>query len=1011
MLPLYLSIEGLYSYQQKQEIDFTTLTQTGLFGIFGKVGSGKSSILEAIGFVLYGETERLNKQEKRTYNMLNLKSNAACIAFDFLNFQGNKYRFVAQWRRRKKFEDTTTLERTAYQWIDEQWVPLTSADGSQITNLTYSNFRRTIIIPQGQFKEFLELRGKDRSEMMKEIFNLNRFDLGQKVIALQRKNTMHLDVLKGTLSGFEEVSVETLQSKQTELVDAQNALQTIKSEHTFLEAEIARLSQAKKYRADLEQKTKSLEQFVSEESKVQQLENELEIYVTTSQAFRELLNHTHTLNKDKEHLTHKIEGLDNKKHMVLERLEQTEEQWKNTAAQYAQIEQFRTQAEDLKHLSLIAENKIVYSTNVKRLNEGKPHLEDAHKEELEILNDVGKKEKELEDLKANKLDTTILLNLESWYQQNDNYQKKQQELSEQLHKLTKEKSEINEEFRRQGFTLDTWEAKIDEHEKALEEKRNHLRHDETHLRVQAKLVEFADNLSSGTPCPLCGALEHPHPMVKSDLLARESRLNSAKQEIEGQIYNLKMRSQKFASLNARYHEKVAQQNQIETVIADIRRQQDAHKSLFVWTNFSKDDQKEFLNYKKENQQSESKIKIADNALKQARTNLQTVKIRVDKYQTTLQEIQQSIAISESIIVQHQNQLRLLDKDDYKTETATAITAARNQLYEKIQTIDSSYKDLSESLQQLRTEFATINAERNASKEQFQSLSQTLNGKQAEISSLLKEHKYNDIIEVQQTLQKNLEVPSLRKKIQEFNLNIGVLRSQISDLAMRIQADDFDEINFHEQSELLILKRQELELQIGLTTALDRENLRLQTEFSKKEKLLENYEKLNTRKSNLTTLENLFRGSGFVNFVSSIHLQRLCEIANQRFHRLTRNGLSLTINDQNEFEVVDFLNDGHRRSVKTLSGGQSFQASLCLALALAENIQSLNKADKNFFFIDEGFGTQDAESINIVFETLQYLQRENRIVGIISHVDALKEKISSSITVINDADKGSQVNYG
>src|SRR5690606_34371743 len=157
VLPLYLSIEGLYSYQQKQEIDFTLLTEAGLFGIFGKVGSGKSSILEAIGFVLYGETERLNKQEKRTYNMLNLKSNAACIVFEFLNFNGTKYRFVAQWRRRKKFEETTSLERTAYEWQNEQWIPLSSTDGSAITNLTYSNFRRTIIIPQGQFKEFLEL--------------------------------------------------------------------------------------------------------------------------------------------------------------------------------------------------------------------------------------------------------------------------------------------------------------------------------------------------------------------------------------------------------------------------------------------------------------------------------------------------------------------------------------------------------------------------------------------------------------------------------------------------------------------------------------------------------------------------------------------------------------------------------------------------------------------------------------------------------------------------------------
>src|SRR5690606_25988846 len=113
MLPLYLSIEGLYSYQDKQEIDFRHLTEAGLFGIFGKVGSGKSSILEAISFALYGETERLNKQEKRAYNILNLRSERACIIFEFLNYEWRKSRFTAQWRSIKRFEEDSTVQRYA----------------------------------------------------------------------------------------------------------------------------------------------------------------------------------------------------------------------------------------------------------------------------------------------------------------------------------------------------------------------------------------------------------------------------------------------------------------------------------------------------------------------------------------------------------------------------------------------------------------------------------------------------------------------------------------------------------------------------------------------------------------------------------------------------------------------------------------------------------------------------------------------------------------------------------
>ena len=83
-------------------------------------------------------------------------------------------------------------------------------------------------------------------------------------------------------------------------------------------------------------------------------------------------------------------------------------------------------------------------------------------------------------------------------------------------------------------------------------------------------------------------------------------------------------------------------------------------------------------------------------------------------------------------------------------------------------------------------------------------------------------------------------------------------------------------------------------------------------------------------------------------------------------------------------------------------------SLCLALALAESVQSLNKNDKNFFFIDEGFGTQDPESISVVFETLQSLYKENRIVGVISHVGELQERIPRSVNVVKDEEKGSIV---
>ena len=184
--------------------------------------------------------------------------------------------------------------------------------------------------------------------------------------------------------------------------------------------------------------------------------------------------------------------------------------------------------------------------------------------------------------------------------------------------------------------------------------------------------------------------------------------------------------------------------------------------------------------------------------------------------------------------------------------------------------------------------------------------------------------------------------------------------------------------------------------------------RLTKAFIEKKELLNALVQLEKRAENLKIMSNLFKASGFVQYVSSIYLKQLCENANVRFRKMTRNQLCLQMNENNDFEVIDYLNEGRTRSVKTLSGGQSFQVSLSLALALAESVQANNKADKNFFFIDEGFGTQDTESVNIVFETLNNLHKENRIVGIISHVEELKERIPVALQINKTDENGSVI---
>ena len=242
MLPISLTIEGLYSYQTRQTIDFSELTEAGLFGIFGSVGSGKSSILEAITFALYAETERMNSKDSRAYNMMNLRSNRSYIEFEFQNFENRKFRVCREFRRNtKRFEDVKLANSVFYEEKNEQWIPLEHTNAEKLLGLSYDNFKRTIIIPQGQFKEFLELGATERTRMMKEIFGLQKYDLQDKVSAKMSENKYKLAELDGKLGTFEDVSEELIYQKKEELSSSKSNFEVHKRQHQELEKQFQQL--------------------------------------------------------------------------------------------------------------------------------------------------------------------------------------------------------------------------------------------------------------------------------------------------------------------------------------------------------------------------------------------------------------------------------------------------------------------------------------------------------------------------------------------------------------------------------------------------------------------------------------------------------------------------------------------------------------------------------------------------------------------------------------------------
>jgi DNA repair protein SbcC/Rad50 len=149
---------------------------------------------------------------------------------------------------------------------------------------------------------------------------------------------------------------------------------------------------------------------------------------------------------------------------------------------------------------------------------------------------------------------------------------------------------------------------------------------------------------------------------------------------------------------------------------------------------------------------------------------------------------------------------------------------------------------------------------------------------------------------------------------------------------------------------------------------------------------------------LTNIQELVNGNKFVEFAATNQLKYITSEASKRLGEITRGRYALELDSSNEFVMRDDFNGGLRRSADTLSGGETFLTSLCLALALSSNIQLKGKSPLEFFFLDEGFGTLDVELLEVVIASLERLRNDRLCVGIISHVEELKSRVPVKLIV-------------
>jgi len=1009
MIPLKLTVEGIYSYQERQTIDFTALTDAGLFGIFGAVGSGKSSILEAITYALYGETERLNARDKRAYNMMNLKSNRSYIELDFINFENRTFKVTREFKRNSKnFEDVKSPTVVLYENINEQWVPLESSNTQSIIGLSYENFKRTIIIPQGQFKEFIELGAKERTDMMKEIFQLHRFDLQDKVAALYKKNQSELDQLNGQLMGFEEISSERIIATRDKLNEERESFSKAQHTNKLLQEKFQTLKNVKEDFLELSKMKSLFQQLTDQHAEKETLRQRMIRFEEAHSSFFHILQTQEKLKHENTQEQSKLQLEQTKSVELQQATQQISQQLQLIKPQYERLAERRISELDLELILQL----INFSTEIKGLKEsaqkGRDFVQKAKEQQVQCKNNIQETETLLLRLKQSKPSANELMELGQWYTKQQAIQQQETELNHQLLELKASITDLQGDLQRQNFDPAEFESAYTAELLELETRVNALNDEKAHLLLQQKLTQFAENLRAGSPCPLCGALEHPAIAEGMDITQELTENQRATVEINARIKSKVDQKFEIEKLLLRLQSLQVQQNDLTNKIQANKSQKSAHLLQFTWAGYSSTDESMYTQKKQELANIEAQIIATEQIATIHQTTLADIESKLERANVKLSGLEIEEAQKQTQINQNIGHLKHLNWADYQSREKPTVENEYHTLKAENLRIEQDYNTLTDRLNKLNSQSAAQNSLVQSIQERIIKIKSEILHIDTTIEQLLQTSVFNTIDQVKETLAENLPVQNIRAELEQFQIEFETLKAQIMQLEKKLADKVYDEAVFIQEEAALEESSHHLKILTENVAKCEQELNQLESAYEKKETLLQQQAQLNLRNDNLKQLFNLFKGAGFVQYVSSIYLRQLCDHANIRFHRMTRNQLSLQINENNEFEIIDYLNEGKSRSVKTLSGGQAFQVSLSLALALAESVQSNTKAAKNFFFIDEGFGTQDIASVNIVFETLLDLHKENRIVGIISHVEELKERIPISLSIEKDEEHGSQI---
>ncbi len=989
MKALSIDIEGFGPYRSKQHIDFTEFDGEGLFVITGKTGAGKSTILDAICFALYGEVPRYEKTEKSLRSDFCSEEDPTSVTLEFevSNDRYKIWRSPDYERAKKRGSGTTTKQAEAelHVWLNGRWKALEVKPREvghrvlAIMQLTPDQFLQVILLAQGRFSEFLQTGTAERLKVLRSLFDTGRFEqLEHQVRDIARTREQALQVADVALTGLVERAVLLASTGSPELaqLDAWFAAQ---AKRLYAESRAATKARAKASKA-ADAAAQALTDAELVERKRVQLDN-----ARATLAELEAKSEDHDKDRARLEAAKRAQPV-RAPHVARE--ETLEALTDATAdAEERLAEALASEHIDIAWPSELGPLAVAEGTGLKarlvEIAQARGSLDEALSvegklDDFEEQHLVAEQVLEAKKSSRNDLAKEISDAPEALRETKDN-------LAESIAALEKLPAlEKNLRAARESLEAHRTTATLTEQLDALREAEGaasavHVaavkQHDDLiQRRLHGEAAHLAEDLADGDKCPVCGSTEHPSPAAPVADTVSDDQVDAARQQMD-------TTSQALAEATAAVRDHTGK---LKEVIPKAAGTHGEATGVFA---------------------------TAENLVIDTRA-----------LADTRERWEREIAAHDEAIEAKREALAMASEE--VTVASTALATAANNVKAARDTVKRSrqgFESVAERVNALDESRDSLNAVASANEARHQA-TKAVASAQRTLDSAIAEAGFASVEEASEATLDPEELATLAAQVDEFTANRTGAQAVVKELSaetLPTQVADLDALREAEKNAKTVRDAAVETHTSAARVATDFGALRAEYVSAN-----ENTAIARQQRDLATALANTLEGKPpndrrmrLESFVLAAKLESIVAAANARLVTMSSNQYRLEYDDGRQHRNVETglglrifdAHTGRSRSTHSLSGGETFLASLALALGLAETVTAeAGGIQLSTLFIDEGFGSLDGDTLEVAMATLDNLRAGGRTIGLISHVEAMKEAIPAKLEVTKERDGSSSV---